>query len=174
MDHDHDIRTGEKRLPVTGLLVSSVSVVLLVNVTLQAKFLGDSHGLIAAVVIDQYLDIDCVRELPDGFLQCLFRVIRGHDDYNAFSIDHLVFSRSKKALSVIVIERPAEEKVFVNGLGVPQCWYTRVASGLPFTFFQRTRTSAIARAISHKLKRFPPSNCRCPCIRNSPRKPFSR
>ena len=94
MNHDHDIRTGKQRLTVAGLLVPSISIVFLVDVDLQAQFLGDSHGFIAAMVIDQDLDIHDVGELPDGFLQRLLRVIRGHDHDDALSVDHLVFSGS--------------------------------------------------------------------------------
>ena len=88
MNHHHYVCASSQRFAVTGLLVAAISVVGVVNESLDAKFPGESRGLVLAGVIHKDLDIHNLGQFPHGHLQGLFRVIRRHHDRNALSVDH--------------------------------------------------------------------------------------
>ena len=73
---------------IAGLLVASVPVVAIVLENEQAQAAGEIDGLIAAVVVDQNADVDQIGQFSDGDLERLLRVVGGHDDRDAFAVDH--------------------------------------------------------------------------------------
>ena len=88
MHHDNDVGAGGESLTVAGLLVASVTVVIVVNEHVQPQLLGDFDGAIGAVIVHQDADIHQIRKLADGGFQRLLGVICGHDDGNPFAVDH--------------------------------------------------------------------------------------
>ena len=66
MEHDHNIGAGGERLAITGLLVSAITVVAVVNECPNAEAFGQSGGSIDARIIHQDLDVDFIRKFANG------------------------------------------------------------------------------------------------------------
>ena len=92
MHHDDDVRSLFQRDPVALFLISAVSCIFLLpegNGLLQR--LRHLVGAVAAGVIhhDHQIHERLTDRLLPGLPQGLFRIIRGHDDRDFLSVDHL-------------------------------------------------------------------------------------
>jgi hypothetical protein len=81
VQHHHDVGAVLQRPGVTGLLVAAVATVLVVDVDRDVELAGDRDGFVAARVVDQdQLIRDPGRDVGDGPLERVRRVVRGHGD----------------------------------------------------------------------------------------------
>src|SRR5579863_6182237 len=90
MKHDDDIGAGGQGFAIAGLLVASVAVVAVVLENVEAETAGQVDGVVAAVVVHQDTDIHQVGNFFHRGLESLRRVVRGHDDCDAFAVNHLL------------------------------------------------------------------------------------
>jgi hypothetical protein len=88
MKHDDNVGAGVQSFAIAGLLIASVAVVAVVLEDVQAKAMRDIHGLIGAVVVNQNADVHQVGQFPHCSLKSLLRVVSGHNDCDAFAVDH--------------------------------------------------------------------------------------
>ena len=89
MQHHDDVGPVFERQRVTRLLVAAVATVGGMAMRQDAELRSNRDGRIVARVIDQqhFVD-DVVRKGRVARGQRLFRVIRGHDDDDFFSVQH--------------------------------------------------------------------------------------
>jgi len=90
MHHHDDIGTSTKSLGVARFLITSVAEILVMAKGSQAEIGGSFRCQIGTRVIDDDdLVNDFARYFCDSFRQSFGGVVRGHYDYDLFSVDHL-------------------------------------------------------------------------------------
>jgi len=88
MKHDDHVSAFGQSFAVAGLLIAAVTVVAIVLEDLQAEAACEIDGAVGAVVIDKNADIHEIRQSACRDLESFLRVIGGHDDRDAFAVDH--------------------------------------------------------------------------------------
>src|SRR6266478_1951715 len=92
MHHHDNVRPSGNCLFIAGLLITPISVVLLMHVNAQTQLFGDAHSVVRAMIIHEDLEVNGFWHLADGFRQCFRRIVSGHHDRDAFTVNHVAFS----------------------------------------------------------------------------------
>src|SRR6202044_4044062 len=90
MKHDDHIRARRQSLAITGLLVAAITVIAVMLKNLQAKPARQINGTIGTAVVHQNANIYEIRKFAHRDRERFLRVVSGHNDRNAFTINHYV------------------------------------------------------------------------------------
>jgi hypothetical protein len=90
---------------------------LVVLEDVQTEAVGEIYGLVGTAIVHKYADVNEVGQLPDCDLQSLFRIVGGHDDRDALSVNHLV----KDTNSLPEMLAAAAQTVAISGSSSADC-----------------------------------------------------
>src|SRR5579859_6469932 len=106
MDHNDDVGSFCKGLAIARHLVAAVAVVAVVLENLKTQAVTKSGRVVMTVIVDQNTNVDEVGKFGNRGLQRLLRVVGGHDDRDAFAVDHggsvLVYPMRRKVMGLPV------------------------------------------------------------------------